>query len=288
MTRLKLFIWFCWIFCTASCTEDILVDIPVQPEKLVINNLFSPDSLWQVQVSRTRSIADTVAPDDVSGAEVYIFHNQEPLEKLVEQSPGVYQSVKYRPLPGELYQVKVKAGGLISVEAENQVPEQQFSLNMQELRPLEDVPDFLAQNQVLKIRIRQPASTDDFFNLSFQVWDPLSDTLIPVDTLTLNTDRLNIDEFVGRGITFSADDLHGPQQELEVLIAQQYLQPNLVLIGHLKTISVAYYQYEISVKRHISSLGNPFAPAVPVYSNVNNGFGIFAGYQLSLDSLFIN
>ncbi len=41
--------------------------------------------------------------------------------------------------------------------------------------------------------------------------------------------------------------------------------------------SEAYYNYMKSITKYGMSLGNPFSQPVQVYSNINNGFGIFAG-----------
>ena len=44
-------------------------------------------------------------------------------------------------------------------------------------------------------------------------------------------------------------------------------------------ISEAYYQYLKTARLHDDTLANPFAEPLNVYGNVENGYGIFAGYS---------
>ena len=48
----------------------------------------------------------------------------------------------------------------------------------------------------------------------------------------------------------------------------------------LLTTDYHYYQYHISINNYES--GNPFAEPTRIYSNVENGYGVFAGYQKSV------
>jgi hypothetical protein len=50
---------------------------------------------------------------------------------------------------------------------------------------------------------------------------------------------------------------------------------------YLHNISKSYYYYRNSLELYQSASGNPFAQPVQVYSNIENGFGVFAGSQIS-------
>jgi len=49
----------------------------------------------------------------------------------------------------------------------------------------------------------------------------------------------------------------------------------------LRTVSEDFYKYKITGSVHDNSSDNPFAQPVNVYKNIDNGFGIFAGYSES-------
>jgi hypothetical protein len=59
----------------------------------------------------------------------------------------------------------------------------------------------------------------------------------------------------------------------------------LTLRLYLHNISISYYYYRTSLELFQNASGNPFAQPVQVFSNVENGFGIFAGSQISFFDL---
>ena len=64
----------------------------------------------------------------------------------------------------------------------------------------------------------------------------------------------------------------------------QLLTPQFypTIIVTLRTVSEDFYNYKITGSLHDNSSDNPFAQPVNVYKNIDNGFGIFAGYRISL------
>ena len=50
---------------------------------------------------------------------------------------------------------------------------------------------------------------------------------------------------------------------------------------YLYNISQDYYYYRRSLELYNQTSGNPFAQPVQVFSNIQNGFGIFAGAQVN-------
>ena len=56
---------------------------------------------------------------------------------------------------------------------------------------------------------------------------------------------------------------------------------NIGLRFYLHNISQDYYYYRRSLELYNQSSDNPFAQPVQVYSNIENGFGIFAGAQVN-------
>ena len=59
----------------------------------------------------------------------------------------------------------------------------------------------------------------------------------------------------------------------------------LTLRLYLHNITLSYYYYRTSLELFQNASGNPFAQPVQVFSNVENGFGVFAGSQISFFDL---
>ena len=56
----------------------------------------------------------------------------------------------------------------------------------------------------------------------------------------------------------------------------------------LRRTSKDYYLYYTSLSRQISSPAPPFSEPVILYSNIENGLGLFGGYTVSIDSVSID
>jgi hypothetical protein len=59
------------------------------------------------------------------------------------------------------------------------------------------------------------------------------------------------------------------------------------MFAELRTVSEEYYLYYNSLSRQRTGNNGPFADPVMIYGNVENGQGIFAGYNASVDSVAI-
>ena len=56
---------------------------------------------------------------------------------------------------------------------------------------------------------------------------------------------------------------------------------------YLNSLSKEFYKYALSFSEQIETGDNPFTEPVKVYSNIENGLGVFAGYSYSKDSLVV-
>ncbi|MFQ5636990.1 MAG: DUF4249 family protein [bacterium] len=58
-----------------------------------------------------------------------------------------------------------------------------------------------------------------------------------------------------------------------------YSEPIEMFIVVLLTTSESYYNFHKSVDQQNATEDNPFAEPVPIYTNIENGLGVFAGYS---------
>ena len=84
--------------------------------------------------------------------------------------------------------------------------------------------------------------------------------------------------FNGRLYTFnfSVDQTFGFGQEQE---SEYFIT--------LRTLSEAQYRYMLSADLQQETEGNPFAEPVPVFNNVQGGYGIFVGYSADVDTVLV-
>lgn len=118
------------------------------------------------------------------------------------------------------------------------------------------VLDFAARMETL-----DPAlSSDDKLNIESEPYQ---------DDEFLFNDRIFDGESYGFTFKINGNDLSPQGKVLD-----------LNIYFRLKSISEEHYLYTKSKETQDENEGNPFAEPAPVYNNIQNGFGIFAGYSV--------
>src|SRR4051812_6122619 len=105
---------FCFGFFGCQLTVDI--DVPFEKAQLTLNSLFSPDSVWKVQLNLNRHVLDKNPFATVDNASVIILENEVPIETLVSKGNGVYRSTS-KPVVGKTYTIKVATDHYGSVQS---------------------------------------------------------------------------------------------------------------------------------------------------------------------------
>ena len=101
-----------------SCTKQIDFTAEQVEEKIVVNSLFTEDSLWNAHISHSRSVLDTSQHNFLSNATVSVFDQSNNLVTTLNHvSNGFYQSSSEKPNPNETYRIEVDAPGFNSVSA---------------------------------------------------------------------------------------------------------------------------------------------------------------------------
>ena len=130
----------------------------------------------------------------------------------------------------------------------------------------------------------------DSIQLSSSASITSSDPLFTQDESFFGDNEEISSEAYGYSFTFTDDFINGKSYHLKFRPNSSYYHnegydpPYLVV--SLYTISEAQYQYVTSNKLQYENEGDPFAEPVQVYNNIENGFGIFAGY--SSDQVVLN
>lgn len=81
-----------------------------------------------------------------------------------------------------------------------------------------------------------------------------------------------------RGVFFSDKSFKGKERNFSIYIDAN-LDPNTPLYVRALTLSDELYNFVVDYQRQQQNAGNPFAEPTQVYSNIKNGFGIFAAYS---------
>ena len=290
------------LFFFVGCETVLDMDLPSNGERLAMNCFFAPDSNWVVNVSRSQSVLASGNIVFVQGADVKLMSNDQVVGTLNYVSDGNYELLN--PLPQQLtnYTVEVRVVGFDMVTATSSAPKAVPVTNIDTAYTQVDGQQY----RELGIHFKDPASETNYYkvqilaryyNYEYQV-DSLgnwivSDSFPYFSPMSIGsndpvfTDDKGID-YIGRLFTDEAID--GNNYRLSVYLFEDSYggyDPSGydMVFAVLYSLSRDQYLYQSSLQHFNSTNGNPFAQPVQVYGNVQNGFGIFSGYNLAVDSI---
>ena len=271
-----------------ACEKEIPLDIEDAQPKIVVNSLFDTDSTWVVEVSKSRNILEEDAELSLlTNASVRLLNPDGTTEIMQHEGDGIFTSPS-TPQRGNTYRLEVDAPDLESVWAENTLD------NGVEVVSIDtsSTTEWDARLYELAIRIKDVPNVRNFYNIKLrgQFWEYIwNDNTQELDSslvygtlfftsedpvLTGSESFFDGDFFGQRGASFNDDLFEGGERTvvIEVYSWNQELIDVTVSSG-----SEEFYLYEVSYGLYQESRDNPFAQPVQVYTNANNGLGIFAG-----------
>lgn len=304
MRRLKYIIIPLLAISIYSCeTTEKIDDFPLRPSKLVANCFFSPDSVWKIQVSESLSVLDNAELSLLNNATVLLFRDSTLLDSIKESnSYGVYTSSLHLPVENVTYSIEVttpkyKNPAKAEARTPKSIPIEDVTITIRDSMFYRDYyyPDEnYLHGQVegdFGVLIDDPAGAENYYELKiyvyniYQYWEE--------DSLTFKTDRYpmsfstddpvaedyNSDDFI-TSLLFSDQIFNGQLYELSLHFNDWDATYDRYYEFELKSLSREGYLYRKTVQEYENSNGDPFSEPVVIYSNIENGYGIFAGYSL--------
>lgn len=300
-----------------SCIKQIQLDLPTVENKPVVNCLFCKDSIFKVQISEVSPIIGNSEAPIIEDAKCELYSDNIFLEKLVFKN-GFYYSEKTIAEAGKNYTLKINTS-LGNVEATSYVPKYSPNISVEhkiftgeysEWILAGDQPSTLSftfkDNQNLKeyyecfMEIRE-LYRDSLDNLHYEEYSKEMTPLIASNEIFIKSE--SILEYRPKIIPFTDSLFDGQNITANIYYVFQSPETGLLyynLTYHFRQTSRELYLYRKSLIKHIyaqpsmeegtsvdealfSEIGSP----ITLYSNIKNGYGIFAGYAEEKDTLLI-
>ena len=285
----NLIVIFCLSIILSSCEKIIPFTGEISEPKLVVNSLFESDKPWKVHVSHSLSVIDNGELGNVEDAIVIIKDSSNNVvDSLLHESEGFYRGSNY-PLTGQDYRIEVSHYDYTDVYSVDRLPS---PINIISVDTITNIIDGDEQFD-MTINFEDPGDARNYYRISVHlgIWEvnwATGDSILFEYQLPII-----LKDPVFNNETNSADDglftdllFDGQTKELNIALE---LEEKIDYIDKLEVwlynITRATYNYNISYNIYESASGNPFAQPVQVYSNINNGFGIFGGAQLNVFSI---
>lgn len=281
----------------SNCTKEIEFDAQDIAPRIVVNSLFTNDSVWTANISRSVGVLDTNSYNSINNANVSIFDgNANLVTTLTHQQDGLYSSpTGASPVANESYTIEVSAEGYNTVSATNVIPS---------AVPIYEIDTVSSTNSngetILEttINFQDPPGTDNYYMVEVLVkgtWINVleEDTIEFREPLEISCNDLNIEtinSFNSGGfentylyIMLKDQNFNGEDYSLTFSVINYAELKDLELFGEIRLVntSEAYFNYLRSFNMYQNTINNPFATPVQVYSNITDGMGIFAGGTLT-------
>lgn len=290
-----------------SCIKEVDISDFDKEDKLVIGSYPIADSTFKVYLSKTRNRLDTLKYF-VNDADVKLYdQNNILLETLQNTGGGLYTSGSAKVEKGKTYKIETNYNNEI-VTAEDFIPERII------VSEIKHTGNFIYDEEgfssyEIQIQIEDNPEIENFYEILSEIkyTDSLffggwfteefymkytKNYLSSVDPVFLNEDYSNIGIYSAN--IFSDKDFQSANQKIKFFYSAFNLNDESLLIDHilkieLRTVSKNYYLYKKSLIKHLDNQNSDFwygvANPVQLYSNVKNGYGIFAGFSTYSDSI---
>ena len=305
----------------SACETVIEIDPPDYDPEVHVVSKFSPDSTWVAQLTST--IALSIDPDSVDifihNAKVMIYDGDLLVDRLVPLADTTFwyvSSLNHSPKSETSYRMVIEAPGFTTLTATSMAPPPPVLLDV-EIEKVDALEDpFSTEEYRIKFSIENPTGLNYFGFSTFQGsyedgalgWErfSLSTMYIRHDTrrwYCYYEDVLNpIDVEVSDGnarcsIGLLSDRSLEDQAKLDFELHTSYYQrsfgdqalpsrdSSFVLLV-VQSLTPEYMEYHSSLENQQDFEG--FDEPVNLYTNVQGGRGIFAGYSVSYRLFYLS
>lgn len=291
-----------------ACEKNVIIDVPPHEPMLVINavNHIDADSV-EVKVGKSVDVLKHKSGSDLTLNNVSVI-----LKQQGKQDVTLHYNIDTKSYRGKadlknggIYRIEAKAEGYKTAIAETSVPTSVEILSIERYKEVKVDIDGNNQDEI-RIKFNDPIDENDFYIIylndagySADPQNPLLDSFHYhyIGCINVNDPSVEsiydepIDQyscFENNGIFFRDDLFNGKTKELILYVTSSGLQSNTVggvevfpeiELHHVKE---DYFKYIKSREKSIANNGNPFAEPSNIYTNVENGYGIFGFISSSI------
>ncbi|VAW16577.1 hypothetical protein MNBD_BACTEROID03-2706 [hydrothermal vent metagenome] len=291
------------IFCANCGVKEISLDFPEHTSKPVINSIIKKDSIISLTINTSEPVLEK-ENTTITNATVILLEDESIIDSLL-YSNGQYNSNTIAKT-NSIYQIIASISGYEELSAQDQVPSLPIILasSFKDSVYLDDDDEYMSQ---LTITLQDPPDINNFYELKLGFkykGSPESGTIfsdvvfydyINNDLVLQNEGQLDLDNFVHPvfsdalfdGTTYTLRINYEP--DYSIYVEGEDIDTNYDLIVILRSISETYYEYRKSLTIHLDNqlggiwegVGQP----TEMYSNIKNGYGVFAAYSQVIDTL---
>lgn len=272
-----------------SCETIVDIDVPRESPRLVLNSFFNPDSTLKAEIYESQFVLDNGDFKTIPGAAVIISdENGNEVAKLNDQGNGIYES-DFKPETGTEYIIQASKQGYETVTGKDMIPSEPAAVTSIHVASYRN-QDGGTENEIT-FTINDENGNDFYEILGMIEFTYTQDSLTysGFNRMFFFSDDPVFSDFNSSGSFLLFNDVlfEGKEREIKVSTFFQYPRCSIDCSSeaeinfYVRKVSKQYFDYRQTLELQQSLEGDPFAEPVSVYNNIENGYGIFAGFQTS-------
>ncbi len=288
------------LFPACEKTEQI-DDFPIVTPGLVLNNIFQAEDSLKFKISRSLSVLDNAELSNVPDAKLSVFEDGVLVDQIDSANQyGIFES-KIVPEQGKSYRAKVDHPKYKSIETSlEKLPLGPGSVEIASFRITDSISGYGWEEQSfidikakVDLRLKDSGEESSYYavrafvvdSVNYETGENFGDHEFVTDLVyTLKSSDPALEEIdasmndYGTDILFFNDDVfNGKEYDFKFSLQAYNFQPTAYLKIELYTMSETAYKYYKSARIYYDSNGDPFSEPVRPFTNIKNGYGIFAG-----------
>lgn len=302
-----------WVL--TGCEQTVYFDIDTQENRLVVNGYIQPGTDADLRVTLSQDpLALGFENVAVENAIISMYRNDEFAGIFEHAGSGVYMldAASIMAEPGDVIRLTAEAEGRATVTTSTVIPAEvpitSCYISDTILEPISYSAydslgnviyiDTIVPYYEVKVSFKDPAGKDRYmFNVQYNDVFGTMSACFSTDEPSFALEDYNViggDESAERitycyEVIFSDVTFEGDMHTITVLvyaIDTTFTTEPKYLIS-LKHVSEEYYQYYTTSRAQEVNGDNPFSTPVVVFSNIENGFGIFAGFTERIATIML-
>lgn len=297
-----------------SCSKEIEIKIPEKKPKIVINSTLVPFTLpipkaLYLDISSSAPVFDTTKNNTIKNAVVLLYTNGNFFDTVhyVDSVRNYPIKQNFNPLAGDNLEVRVMKDGYESVTATTKIPSKIIILDtaITSIAYFDETGGVFSE---LKITFLDPGNEINFYelavsNIGYSNYDDpnIYYNLTSEDEIITSESYypslLSFENDKPRHLPFNDKKINGQEHTLTVYYmppidpVNGYINAHYISI-HLRNITEDYYKFKTTMIKQMYGKTEDIlygtAEPINVFSNIQNGYGIFSGFNNDIVSMYVN
>ena len=296
---MKKFIWIILtIISLPSCEKIIPFENEIGSPKIVVNSIFSTDSMWKIHLSYSKSVIDSSEFNNIDNAEIKIVDSNDNLITNFHYiKNGFYESNLF-PKTNKKYFLNVISENYM-LKSFDKVPKETIITSVDTLSFIQDGKERIK----ISLAFVDPENENNYYKLAVKTKKTLInydhennylDSSVKENWIKLFKESdilektIENSELIFNDLTFNGENF-SIEFSIKDLI-KKFNRDDSVLLNSINiyffSISECMYNYHKSIQMYNNTNEIPLIQPVQVFSNIENGYGIFAGANPNIINIY--